>query len=246
MSQVTLNSSKFEEFLRCLLLLKDICNDADIRNGFVRQRTNDSATVFEIDLTAIIENMSLPITELKTKIDMFKCFVGQEVTIETTNSDFIISDQYSSLKIKNTILDFMDNKFISQEELDRVIITNAEDIVFSTEISKIISDRMKVISGGLHVNTIQVIIETDKASITATNQSKENHAKFISNIICEKEFNHSANLVLTPFVIDHDGNITFKMYNSQDEVVINTFKTTIGDIPVNLYTRASLVSLVEE
>ena len=239
--QVNLDTTKYDELLRILFILKDICNDVDIRNGFIRQRTDDSATIFEVDLTDIISNMSLPISELKNKLDVFKCFSGQEVSITTTEDSFVISDQYSVLKIKKPILDYMDNKFISQEELSRVIVTNSDDLILSTQISKKISDRMKVISSSFHINSVQAIINGEAASISCSTQSKDNFAEFIKNIVSNKELNHSANLVITPFVIDHDGDINFEMYDSGNNVVMNSFSTTIGSINVHLYTRASMV-----
>ncbi len=239
--QVNLDVTKYDELLRVLFILKDICNDVDIRDGFIRQRTNDSATVFEVDLTDIISGMNLPISELKNKLDIFKCFSGQEVSITTTEDSFIISDQYSVLKIKNPILDFMDNKYISQEELNRVIVTNQDDLILSTQISKKISDRMRVISSSFHINSVQATINNDSASISCSTQSKDNFAEFVKDIVSNKELNHSANLVITPFIIDHDGDINFEMYDSGNNVVINSFSTTVGSINVNLYTRASMV-----
>ncbi len=239
--QVNLDTTKYDELLRILFILKDICNDVDIRNGFIRQRTDDSATIFEVDLTDIISNMSLPISELKNKLDVFKCFSGQEVSITTTEDSFVISDQYSVLKIKKPILDYMDNKFISQEELSRVIVTNSDDLILSTQISKKISDRMKVISSSFHINSVQAIINGEAASISCSTQSKDNFAEFIKNIVSNKELNHSANLVITPFVIDHDGDINFEMYDLGNNIVINSFSTTVGSISVNLYTRAQMV-----
>jgi len=239
--QVNLDVTKYDEFLRVLFILKDICNDVDIRNGFIRQRTNDNATVFEVDLTDIISEMSLPISELKNKLDIFKCFSGQEVSITTTEDSFIISDQYSILKIKNPILDFMDNKFISPEELTRVISTNQEDLILSTQISKKISDRMRIISSSFHINSVQTIFNGESASISCSTQSKDNFAEFVKDIVSNKELNHSTNLVITPFIIDHDGDIAFEMYDSGNNTVINTFATTVGSINVNLYTRASMV-----
>lgn len=241
--QVNLDSTKYDELLRVLFVLKDICNDVDIRDGYIRQRSNDAATVFEIDLTSILSTMSLPITELKTKLDIFKCFSGQEVSIIADSESFMISDEHSMLKIKNPILDFLDNKFITKDELDRVIITNAEDLILSTNISKKISDRMRIISSSFHVNSLQTFFEGENASISTSNQSKDNFAKFVDNIPVNRELNHSVNLVITPFIIDHDGDITMEIYDSGNNIVINSFSTTIGSITTNLYTRASMVEM---
>jgi len=239
--RVNLDSAKYDEFLRVLLILKDICNDVDIREGFIRQRSNDSSTVFEIDLTSIISNMNLPISELKNKLDIFKCFSGEEVSILSEDDSFTISDQYSLLKIKNPMLEYFDNKYVSQEELSRVIAPNPDDLILSTQISKKISERMRIISSSFHINSIQTIFNGEVASISCATQSKDNFAKFVNDIVSNKELNHSANLVITPFIIDHDGDISFQMFDAGNNLVINSFSTTVGDVNINLYSRASMV-----
>lgn len=240
-NSVSLDSAKYDEFLRCLLILKDNCNDVDIRDGFIRQRTNDNATIFEADLTAVLSNLSLPMTELKTKLDIFKCFTGSEVTVKTTEDSFFISDQYSMIRVKYPSMEFMDNKFITSEELSRVIVTNPEELILSTQISKTISDRIRVISSSFHVTSLQAVFNGELADICSSNQSKDNFAKFITGIISNKELNHTSNLVVTPFIIDHDGDINFEMFDSGSNVVINSFSTTVGSINLNLYSRASMV-----
>jgi len=240
-NQVNLDAGQFDEVLRVLFVLSNVCNDVDIREGIIRQRTNDSATVFEVDLTSIIGSINLPISKLKEKLEIFKSFSGDEVSITATDDDYMISDPTSYTKYKYPILDYLDNKFISSEELSRVIATNQEDLILSTPISKKISDRMKIISASFHVNSVQVIFNGDTASISSADQSKEGFAKFVQNIVSNKELNHSANLIITPFVIDHDGDINFEMYDSGNNVVMNSFSTTIGSINAHLYTRASMV-----
>jgi hypothetical protein len=240
-NQVNLDSGQFDEVLRVLFVLNNICNDVDIREGVIRQRTNDSATVFGVDLNSIIGNINLPISKLKEKLDIFKSFAGGEVSITVTDDDYMISDSDGTVKYKYPLLEYLDNKFISQEELSRVIVTNQEDLILSTQISKKTSDRMKIIASSFHVNSVQVILSGEVATISSADQSKEGFAKFVQNITLNKELNHSANLVITPFVIDHDGDINFEMFDSGNNVVINAFSTTIGSINVNLYTRASMV-----
>ena len=100
---------------------------------------------------------------------------------------------------------------------------------------------MKVISSSFHINSVQSIINGETASISCSTQSKDNFAEFVKNIVSNKELNHSANLVITPFVIDHDGDINFEMYDLGNNIVINSFSTTVGSINVNLYTRAQMV-----
>ena len=122
---VNLDSEQFDEFLRCLSLLKDICNDADIREGVVRQRTNDNSSIFEVDMRSLIQDIDLPISNLKQKLDLFKIFSEQEeVAVSIEEGSFLLSDQYSVLRFISPKLDFMDNKFMTEVELNSIITLN--------------------------------------------------------------------------------------------------------------------------
>ncbi len=50
----------------------------------------------------------------------------------------------------------------------------------------------------------------------------------------------TSSLVNTPFIIDHDGKITLKMYNYMEQICSNTFKTSISDIDITIYGRSQL------
>ena len=83
MSQtIVLETEEYNDFLRCLINLREICNDVDIRGGYIRQRSNDLTSIFEMDLTSLIGDSQIPITNLKKKLDLLKTFSGQSVTIE--------------------------------------------------------------------------------------------------------------------------------------------------------------------
>lgn len=247
MEQVILDSKKYDDFLRCLSILKDDCNDVDIREGIIRQRTNDRYCVFDINLTPILNNISFPISNLKQKLDLLKIFCGQEVSIEIENSNFTFSDQHSKIKFENIDLDYMDNKFMSEEERDNVFTTDESDVILSTNISESLSERMKVITAGFNVNSVQVIIDGDSASIQTKTQAGDQHATIVNDIITDKNINTLSNIVNTPFIIDHDGDIEFKMFLSDDETISsNKFLTTVSDIEIIVYGRSALVNEDEE
>jgi hypothetical protein len=240
MVQVNLSSVKFDELLRCLSLLKEVCNDVDIRDGQIRQRSNDHSTIFDIDLTGLLPDMNIPLSNLKQKLDLIKCFVGQEVEVTVDEDSFSFSDQYSSLKFQSTMLDLIDNKFMPAEEFSRLFVLSQEDVILNYDINKIICDRMRVISQGFNVNSIQVTFEGETAYVSARTQSKDQFAKFVSEIVTDRVLNCNSSLVVTPFIIDHDGDIKFVMYNTQDNLSINEFITSIGDSPIKVYGRSLL------
>ena len=241
-NSASLSSEKFDDLLRCLSLLKETCNDVDIREGVVRQRTNDNTTVFEIDLSPILDNLTIPMTALKQKLDLFKCFQGNDIEITTKEDNFTISDQYSTIKIMYPTLEFMDNKFMSKEEINSIYTLDENDLILEVDISKTISDRMRSITQGFNVTTVQVLFEEEKAAISAKTQSKDQYAKFLGDITTERVLNSSSNLVVIPFVVDHDNNIQLKMFNYKDNGCINEFRTSISNVDVTIYGRSALVS----
>ena len=248
MQQVNLESEVYEEFMRCLSVLKDICNDVDIRAGFIRQRTNDKATVFEFDLTSLISDMTLPISNIKQKIDLLKIFSDQTVTItshdeddEHSNGYFTMSDEFTTLKFDGIDLEYIDNVFMDEEERNSIFPCDESDMILSTDISKKISDRIRIIAQSFSVNTTQVKFEGDFASINVSTQSHEQHANVSSELTTEREMNCVSSLPITPFITDHDGDINFKMFNYQDNICSNSCKTMIADVELNVYSRSALI-----
>lgn len=247
---INLDVEQYETFLKCLGNLKDICNDVDIQGGIIRQRTTDKSTAFEIDLSSLIEDVNLGLSDIKNKLDMLKVFNGQEVQIlidegtEENPGFFIFSDQYSSLKIKSPTRDYLDNKFMNTDQMGHIYSLSDEDLLIECDISKMISDRVKIISQGLNATAIQIIFSGETASMSASTQARDQHAKFLQDIITNVSFENSfANLSLIPFSIEHDTEIIFKMYiNDERNISINTFKTTLGDININMYSRSSIIS----
>ena len=116
------------------------------------------------------------------------------------------------------------------------------DLLLTCSIEKVISERMKIITAGFNVNNIQVVFNGTDASITTRSQSKDQHAKLVSGIMPNREINAVTNIVAIPFVIDHDGDMNFRMYNIQDNVCMNMISTAISDIDINVYCRSNLVN----
>jgi hypothetical protein len=242
---VSLDSEAYLNFLKCVTNLKEHCNDMDIRNGMVRQRTNDKSSIFEIDLTSIVGESTFVISDLRKKIDLLKMFSGQgDVDINITQSHFIFSDQFSSIKFISPTLQFVDNKYMTEEELHKVFIMDEDDLILDCEMSNVITERIRVTTTNFNILAIQVLFEGEAASILAATQAKDQFAKFISdiptNVILEK---CAANLPIVPFSIEHDIDVKFKMYKDPNHpITLNKLETAIGDAPINVYTRSTLIN----
>ena len=241
---VGLNSEAYLDFMKCMINLKEHCNDIDIREGIIRQRSNDKSSIFEIDLTPIIGQSTFVISDLRKKMDLLRVFSGQgDVDIYIEPDHFIFSDQYSSIKFISPSLQFIDNKYMGEDELHKVFVMNEEDLILDTEMSNVITERIRVTTTNFNILAIQVGFNGESASIMAATQAKDQFAKFVdgitTNVIMEK---CSANLPTIPFTIEHDTNVRFKMFKDpRQAITLNVLQATIGDAPVNVYTRSSLV-----
>ena len=214
MEQVNLSMENYEQFLRCLSILKDVCNDADIHDGILRQRTNDNANVFEIDMTPIIDTLDIPLVNLKQKLDLLKIFLSQSSTQSQTvditvddDGNFTFSDEYSSINFQGPELAYMDNRFITEEELEHIFTLNEEDVILQVDVENNISDRMRIIAQSFNVNSTQISMENDVASITMETQGHDQNAKILTDITLEQPMECTSSLTNTPFIIDHDGKI---------------------------------------
>lgn len=248
MTNLNMTSEDYNDFLRCLNNLKEICTDVDIRGGVIRQRTNDLTCAFEMDLTPLIEDVQIPITDLKKKLDLFKIFAGQPVNIEIDNENddksFIISDDVSMIKFDFPSMEFMDNKFMQQQELGDIFNIEDDDLIIHDELSQIVTDRIRIISENFNTAAIQVQFNGDAASIHAATQSKDQFATFKSgistNIVVE---NSVSNLSTIPFGIEHDTDIEFMMYKEpgKDNVALNKVSTELGSVKINIFSRSQII-----
>ena len=66
----------------------------------------------------------------------------------------------------------------------------------------------------------------------------EQDKQILQNIQLE---NASSLLTTIPFIIDHDGDVEFKMYQTSETVSSNTFETSMDDIKIMVYSRSNIL-----
>lgn len=243
---LNLNTAEFNDFLRCLTNLKEVCNDVDIREGYLRQRSNDKTSVFEIDMTPILPGVSMAISDIKRKLDLLKTFAGQDVTLEIVDGEpghFIFSDSFSSLKFISPSLQYIDNKFMTSEELESIFIMNDDCLILEHDLTSMITERIRIITSSFNTDAIQVSFGGESAVIKAATQAKDQFAKFVDGIATNMILEDCSALLSTiPFSIDHDSDVAFQMYKDpEQDISMNKFETNLGDINFKILTRSAIV-----
>jgi len=239
MTTVNLDAEKFKTFMRVLSILKDLCNDCDIQGGLIRQRINSLLCLFEMDLTPIIGNINLPIIDIKKKLDILKIFKDNDIQISTTNDSHIVADESTQIKFSIPILEFVDNPFIKNEEFSSLFILDPEDLILDVQLNKTITKRIKVITENFDNPYIKIVFNNNTASIVSIHQSKNQEAVLLDLIPTNKELNGITHIITIPFIVDHDGDILLKIYETQ-EGCYSKFSAEVGGVQINSYTKSLL------
>jgi len=239
----------FNDFIRCLTNLKEVCNDADIRGGLLRQRSNNHTSVFEINLSALFNDSSIALTNLKQKLEVLKTFQGQEVEITIDNPDdgtlgyYQFKDEFSSIKFITPTMDFMDNKFMTEVELETIFPEAEDQLIFETDMKSILTDRIRIISHYFAIETVVVEFNGETASILAATASKDQSAKFVEGIMMNDEIDDaSTNISNIAFSMEHESDIKYTMFKDPNQnVALNKFETNLGDIDIKVYSRSQII-----
>ena len=252
---IEMDAEQYNEFLRCLINLREICNDIDIRDGIIRQRSNDLTAIFELNMSPLLNDVNLPISNLKKKLDLLKTFSGQNVEIEIfegeseSESHFKISDSQSSIHFLFPSLEFLDNKYLTEEELNNIFNLEEDDLFFHTDLSSVITERINIITTNFNTQAIKVEFESDTASITSATPSKDQVAKFKEGISTTIDFNgkYFSNLSTIPFSIEHDEDLIFKMYKDPSQnISLNNIKTQLGSVEISIFSRSTIIEVIDD
>jgi hypothetical protein len=239
--EINLEAKDFSNFLRCLSVLKDICKDVDIRGGVLRQRSTDTANIFEMDLSPLISDCDICIDNLKGKLTLLKGLSKQEVQITITDDEIYFSGKSSTFKFKNPNPSYMNDRFMSNEEFSKFVTVREEDLVLEHVVTKDISNFMKLTADQFNIVSFQVLFDGNVASMTASTTSKDKYSEIEYGIPLKKPLKGFLNIVATPFLLDRDRDMLFKMYNVQEDLFINKFTASIGKIAVDVYGRNQLI-----
>ncbi len=255
---IVLTSDLYEEFFQCISNLRDICTDVIIKDSIIRQRTDDKNSIFEMDLTDLFnEQVTIPISYFKAKFDLFKIFSGKEVTIKIHQEEaedgsidfgqswYELADDLSRIKFDFPDMNFMQNEFVTEEELDAIVTCTDDDIILETSIEKTITERIKTVTTNFQAHFVKMDFSGDTLSIGAIDPAKTNRVFFLENLNVEMNFDepHFANMTRIPFLINHDTAYAFKLYKQPDEMVTqNKITTSIGAVPISIYCKSQLMA----
>lgn len=233
-----LEESNFQKLVKVLSIIKDICTDADIKNGFLRQRLDEQFYTIEMNLTNIISDISLPIAGVKQILQLIKIF-SSGVNLEVDETSFQFSDNLSSIRFESPVLEYLDNHYISEDDLISIYPINPDELVLECNISKEISHRIKTICSVFNTNTIQINFNGNEASIFTRTQAMDKKANILIGLPLNKSLEGTCKFVTTPFIINEE-DIKMEVYLSMDNICITRMTSTVSDLPIVMFSRSNL------
>jgi len=242
---IVLTSDQYESFYAIVSLLKEQCNDIDIVNGKIRQKTNAHDAIFDIDLTSILQDITLPFTIIKQKIDLLRMFLGSDtVEIDSREDDFVISDNFSKISFVKPNLQFIDNPYMDDEEISQLFSWEDQTVLLSTTLSLKICERMKIIASNYNITAYTMLFNGDDATLIASTDANDQSAEIVNSIPLDMEIsNNECNLQITPFIVDRDSDTNLTCYvDNNGSIIINKIQSEIKNIDYTIYSRTQFNS----
>ena len=245
-STLTLTGKQWKSFCKTLGGLARQCNDVDINQGIIRQRSNDSSAIFEIDLRSVVGGLTLTISNFKEKLKTLKMFKSG-VTITPGQDEVVISDGVTSYSIMNPDRNHLDNKFISQQERESMFLSVLQkpSLLIRNRIEKKMIKRIRTALSKLHTNTCKVVFVKHSASLIVeretggSNQPSEVFCIIRDIPLFEPTIGY-AQLSPLPFKsFDYDGDIGWELYRV-DRRLFSKIYGRIGEVNTTTYTTGEL------
>ena len=245
-TKLTLNGKQWKSFCKSLEGLGKQCNDAAINDGVIRQRSNDVAAIFEVDMTSMLGGSTFTIPNIKEKLNVLKNLTGQ-VTIEADQNKVVFSDGGSSYAMLVEDPTYLDSKFMSKQELDSLLpsVSQGTTPLIKHKIEKKNLKRIRNAASTLHTNSYKVALEENSASIIVEqgyggSKGLKPSMEVIKNIPLSQPTRGYMRLTNSPFQsFDYDGDIGWELYRG-DKSFFSKHYGSIGEATTTTYTRGEL------
>lgn len=245
-TKLTLNGKQWKSFCKTLEGLGKQCNDADINDGVIRQRSNDAAAIFEVDMTSMLGSSTFSISNIKEKVDLLKDLSG-EVTIEPGQNKVVFSDGDSSYSMPVAGQTYLDNKFMSKQEVDSTLPSGSQEAtpLLKHKIEKKDLKRIRNAASTFHTNSHKVVFEDNSASIIVEQGYKGSKGlkpsmEVSKNIPLSQPTTGNMRLSNSPYQsFDYDGDVSWELCRG-DKSFLSKHHGSIGDATTLTYTRGEL------
>jgi len=253
-AKTVLTKEQFKEFYSFLNIIKQHFNDLCIVKGVFRSRSNDRSTIVETGFS-YFENLDFCIDDIKLLVKMLSTFDKKsDITVTTNEKNIIFTDGFKRAHVANANLEFIHNKFFSDEEMYERIFNNIDvDKPFIKEtLPKAIVYNINKMTRDLYTNEILIkhkenylnkgyLLMYNKKGIYDICNVDEYIIELKKEFLTPMNVNHHFWVVSLPFIFNK-ADMTFNYYIEGDRPIINTIcNTSVDSLLINIYGRSSLI-----
>jgi hypothetical protein len=258
--EVVLSKEQFREFYDFLNIIKSEFDDFCIKNGDFRSRNNQKSIIVETGFS-YFANINYCISDINALVNILsKLDKNAKITVTIKENQIFFSDDYQNFKIGKGDPNFIDNEFVSDEEMEKVFykdIDKRKQLIDETLPQSIVSNIYKMADG---LNTFKIDVKHEKGNllkgyIYVANQSsrqdssgpsaREYSIRLKRAFLRPMEMNHYFFLNPCAFIFSkHDLNIA--CFISKDDRMLFTIYTVImRNLFINIYSRSAYMECDE-
>jgi len=246
------DKGRFETFLNYLDAISHLNQDLDMKNNVIAQAANGKVAIVESNLNDLFpEPLSMRFVMLKQKLPLLGLFTKSPefVNIDIDNNVVKFSDEFSEISITQALPEYVNNLYISPEDLKGKLSLDLElDRILSTELSKIILERISVISTNFDVMVIGFLIKDNKINISLSSNDKVNKSLVLKDLPCIKPVTNQGeeiqiNFSVYPFQTKFDNDVSLDLcYKGEGRGnSIIKMKTVLKGIETTFYVKGTVI-----
>ena len=252
--ELSITREKFNNFLRVVKLIENVCNDCDVVKSQVRQKNNQGISIVEMDLTPIFgAGCDFTLSQLKQKISLLKIFEKDDSGAKSSETDdnilfkadddsYIFMDNISEMLFRKPVKKFLDNIYIDDPVVIKQLEGDPGNLLFEYTISSNIARRICNVCEGFSNDIITCKIKENTADFHISTVTNEHFSEVIKNIplnqIQDKKY--TFNFQSFAFTMD-GGDIKVSVYKpAKEKIVVWKFKQDIFQVPVTITGRSDI------
>lgn len=243
---IELPNEEFSKFTSILGIVSKMCTDLTIKDGIICQSSDRRSSILSIDINTIIGESTVLISGVSSKVDLLEPFrkQGVDMQLDITNSYYSFKDSLSKLEFTKPIEEYLNNKFISSNELQSKLMVDDNGYIFEYQISKFLIERLVALQRGLSASTIRFEFAGNKVDIVVSasdNPSTTTIGKLVTIEDINKDVKGICVFPIQPFLLGGDQVNVEGIFRRDGENILLKLNTDVNEIPVNIWCIAKLI-----
>lgn len=259
--KTVLSKEQFKEFYTFLNIIKNHFNDLGVVNGKFRARSNDKTCIVETEFS-YFKGAVFSITDIKMLVKMLYALNKKTaITIVIDDMNVFFADGYQSVQVINANPGFIDNKFMTDEEMKKILDDNAdvEKLLIKETLPKSVVCNIHKITRDFHKESVEVhhmrddlkkgyfyISDRMGYGHAPNDNSREYTIKLKEPFLMSMKRDHFFNISSIPFIFNR-ADMALNYYLNKDESIVMTINNTkVDGLKIYVLTRAAYLEETEE